>query len=339
MSSVEEVLKKDFPEATEAECKRFVRACQDDKKDADAVKEEAEKLLEHYLDWRSCHGLDCRKTDATPEEPTDDAGDWQYAVKKALEVEESMKRAKELEKKPAEAAKMTKEEKVEANYDIDINDEKPSENEDGKEERKSGGDEDEATKEKDASATAKKDNEDGDVTKGLSQFIFLHKSKDGTPIKDKSGHSILHVMPAMINRKVATAETYGLAVSFYLDSKLDRSSDEKMTVFLDVRAGEGWPNPVAFRMINFVRKVMNMLQAHYPERCECLVLFPVPRAAMGVWGAIKRVFGYGIMGKVVLVPGPALRDSPLPKERLEEYIDGEVLDLSEHVRLDNFKIL
>jgi hypothetical protein len=337
MSSVEESLKKDFPEATEAECKRFVRACQHDKKGTDAVKEEAKKLLENYLDWRSCHGLDCRKADATPEEPTDDAGDWQYAVKKALEVEESMKRAKELEKKPAEAAKMTKQEKVEANYDIDMDDEKPSENEDGKEESKSGGDEDEATKKNDA--TAKKDNEDGDVAKGLSQFIFLHKSKDGTPIKDKSGHSILHVLPAMINRKVATAETYGLAVSFYLDSKLDRSSDEKMTIFLDVRAGEGWPNPVAFRMINFVRKVMNMLQAHYPERCESLVLFPVPRAAMGVWGAIKRVFGYGSMGKVVLVSGPALRDSPLPKERLEEYIDGEVLDLSEHVRLDNFKIL
>jgi hypothetical protein len=144
-------------------------------------------------------------------------------------------------------------------------------------------------------------------------------------------------LPALINRKQATAETYGLALSFYLDRKVDRSSEEKMTVLLDVRSGEGWPNPLAVFMVYWIRKVTKMLQSHYPGRLDTLILFPVPWAAMSVWGAIKRVFQYGIMDNVALVSGPANTASPLPKERLEELVDDEVLDFTEQFRIDNFK--
>ena len=58
MSTLEENLRKDFPEATEAECRRFVEACRDGKRDDDAVKDAAETMIEDYLDWRSLYGLD-----------------------------------------------------------------------------------------------------------------------------------------------------------------------------------------------------------------------------------------------------------------------------------------
>jgi hypothetical protein len=339
MSGVEEALQQEFPEATKAECKRFVKACQDDKKDGDTVKEEAEKLLEDYLDWRSCYGLDYKEKDPTA--GLDDKKDWEYAVKKAVKVEESVKRAKELEKKLEDEAKNPKkEEKFEANYDIDMadslkEDEKATGGEDGKTESKP--EQDGKTESKPEEDGKEEDVVEEPPTKRLQQIIFLHKTKEGKPITDKKGNTILHVLPALINRKQATAETYGLALCFYLDRKFDRSSEEKMTLLLDVRSGEGWPNPLAVFMVNWIRKVTKMIQCHYPERLESMILFPVPWAAMSVWGAIKRVFKYGIMENVALVSGPANTLSPLPKESLEELVDDEVLDLTEEFRIDNFK--
>ena len=342
-TDVEEALRLIFPDATAAECKRFVVACSHGGKRSDrAVKKETEIWLKDHLDWRRCHGLDDSKTETTQEEqPTSDAEDWQCAVEKALGVEEYMKRGakeleEELEEKLAEL-KLSKYKPVKGNDKNEIDDAKTSENKNGRKETKSDHINDESKKENGSSG--KKDNEGFAEQSKLFQFVFLHKSQDGKPIKDKNGYSILHVLPAMINKEAASAETFGLAIALYLDRKLDRSSDEKMTVFLDVRAGEGWPNPVAFAMVNFVRKVMKILQAHYPERCESLILFPVPRAAMAVWGAMKRIFRHGIMGKIVLVQGPALQNSPLPKVELEEFIDGEVLDLSEHARINSFNII
>lgn len=334
MSGIEEALKQEFPEATEAECKRFVKACQDGKKDADAVKEEAEKMLEDYLDWRSCYGLDFKKPDATED---DDGADWQYAIGKALETVESVKRGEDLVKKLTEEAKHAKEAKEEkVNYDVDLSDsqkeeDKPSESKEEKESEKNG-EIDEDKGEKDLTDVEKKKS-----LKTLSQIIFVHKSENGKPITDKQGHTILHVLPGLINRKVAHADFYGLALSFYLDRKFDRNSEEKMTLLLDVRAGEGWPNPAAIVMISFVRKMTKMLFARYPERLGSLVLFPVPRVALGTLGAIKRVFRPGIMEKINLVCGPAGTKSPLPRKSLEAYVDGDVLDQTEQVRLDYFK--
>lgn len=90
-------------------------------------------------------------------------------------------------------------------------------------------------------------------------------------------------------------------------------------------------------MVNFVRKVAALLQIYYPERLESLIVYPVPSYAIFVWGAIKRVFRLDILEKIVLVPGPAVLHSPLPKESLMKYVEEEFLDQMEGVRKDIFK--
>jgi len=335
MSGVESTLKSEFPEATEAEVKRFVRACQNPKLDADAVKAQAEKLLEDYLDWRSCYGLDYKEEEGV-ESP--DAEDWKFAIEKSLEVNASMRRAKDLEKKLAdEQAKQAQEEKQPVSYDIDVSDSQKSEGEDKKEE----------SQEKSTSNSDAKDADDKEETaemsddqkkKELSQVIFQHKDKDGNPITDKEGCKILYVLPGLINRRVAQADFYALALSFYLDRKFDRASEEKMTVVIDVRAGEGWPNPVAFMMVKFVHTITRQLQQHYPERLKSLIVFPVPWAAQGVYAAIiKNVFRSEILEKITLISGPASQAAPLPREKLRELLADKVLDLTEQFRLDHFK--
>ena len=330
MSSVEEALKQDFPEATEAERKRFAAACQDDQKDDEVIKEEVGNLLENYLDWRSCYGLDYTKTGETAEETADDKGDWEYAIKKALEVEESMKRAKELEKKLEAQAKMTEEEKIEVNYDMEFSDSQKE-------------DEDKPSEKEEENGENKPEDEKGrhfvelELSKQILQFIFLHKSDDGSPIKDKNGNTILHVLPARIDRHLATVETYGLALNLYLDRKLDRSSEEKLTIFIDARGGEGWPNPRFVMMVNFVRHLTNIVTANNPERFEVLLVSPFPWFARSCWNAVHRVFKYGLMDKFVLARGPSGKDAPLPRENIQEHIDEELLKFMEQFRADNFK--
>jgi hypothetical protein len=348
--SLEETLQKDFPEATAAECKRFVTACRHHKKnaDTDAIKEDAEKMLEDYLDWRSCYGLDYGKDvsgaaesetedENKPAEDDDDAAHWDKAVKKALVVAESMKRNQEMQAKlKAQESEVVVKEKVDPYAELD----KLAEDSQGsdKEEGKSGDgkvkeDTKEEAKEKEPE---KKTPEEAPVTK-LPQIIFLHTKEDGTPATDTNGKRLILVLPAMVDRKLATSETYALAMAFYLNLKFDRNDEEKLAVVIDVRPGDGWPNQLAITMVGFVRKVATMLQGFFPERLEKLVIFPIPMAALMIWQAMKTFVRNDTMDKLVLVPGPAGSASPVPREVLKNYVDVEILDLMEEKRVEIFK--
>jgi CRAL/TRIO domain len=173
------------------------------------------------------------------------------------------------------------------------------------------------------------------------QFVFLHQGNTSTratatTVVDNHGNKVLHVLPAMIDTKNVTAEYYGRILQFYLDRILARQSEEKMTVLLDVRPGVGWPNPSAIFMIPFIRKIVTMLQGHFPGRLEKLVVFPVPLAALGVFHAVQWVFHAELMEKIVLISGPAERKSPLPKSDLTKYISETNLDITETARLEKF---
>lgn len=172
----------------------------------------------------------------------------------------------------------------------------------------------------------------------IPQFVFLHKLHDQTTITDKQGNKILHVLPALINMENGTAEQYGQTLLKYLDRLLGRQSYDKMTVLLDVRPGEGWPNPLAVFMVNFTRKIVKMLQRRFPGRLERLIVFPVPKPALGVYHAIQWAFHAELVEKIMLVSGSAERKSPLPRKDLQEYISEEILDRTESIRIAKFVV-
>eukprot|EP00980_Cylindrotheca_fusiformis_P021180 scaffold8136_cov127-Cylindrotheca_fusiformis.AAC.20 len=328
--------KEDFPEATEAEIARFVAAYGNGRGstarntrgegrdisgflDASIMGSTVATKLEAYLDWRMCYGLDYLKTD---DEVSSDAKNWEHAVNKAWDIEESMKKAKELAKQMEEEAKLTEEEKAyKADYDKELADAiaDPTETEDEKSEQ--------VEESEDESANKRAD---------LDQVIFFHRSEDGKTIQDKTDRRIIHVLPARINRRVAAAPIWANAFAFYLDRYFDRNSLETVTILLDVRAGQGWPNPPAITMVNFIRTVTKVLESNFPERVSKLIIFPVPRLAQGVFNTIKVLFQSSTSSKIVLVSGPASVDSPAPKEAIQTHIDGEVLDLTEEARLSSF---
>ena len=380
---LEAILRKEFPEATHAECQRFITACRYDGKrlrDDDEIKQLAESRLEEYFDWRSCYGLDYgpktkqddedlgapakipaanESTETAIHTPSNakDSEDWKFAVRKALEVAESIQRAQELQKKLSEDATRPSDEAVqqkdpyadlEAKIMVD-----GSNSSAGKEDESDNGDGEtngndvkspkmeehggsESTAAANAIAERKRKYE-------LPQVVFVHRTEGGNDgddspvdVTDNDGKLLVHVLPARIDRKLASAETYGLALALYLDSKFDRNTTESITVLVDTRPGEGWPNPMSITMINFVKKVSDMVLKYYPGRLNKLILTPIPKSTWYIWKSIKLLFP-NRMELVQFIYGQANVASPLPVADLKQHIPEQVIKISEQVRKDNFK--
>ncbi|KAG7355148.1 CRAL/TRIO domain containing protein [Nitzschia inconspicua] len=317
------LLEQKFPKATKAECRRFWDACRRNNnnnevvtagtKDATVLLVETEKALEEYLEWRRRLGMDEdkgndsqsieSKNNNNNKDPTTttnhhDAILWKKSCHRCEQI--MMMRKQQVSSNKASFTT--------------------------KEKRK--------TKDKSAKTSIH-----------VPQFVFSHNSnkhnnKTSTSgrsqLVDNQGNQILHVLPALMDIQNVTAEWYGRTLQFYLDGLLNRESHDKVTVLLDVRPGEGWPNPMAVFMVNFIRKIAKMLQGRFPGRLEKLIVFPVPKPALGIFHAVRWVLSTELAEKIVLVSGSAERKSPLPKHELKTYISEDVLDFTETVRVAKF---
>ncbi|KAL3937206.1 MAG: hypothetical protein SGBAC_007633 [Bacillariaceae sp.] len=322
MTDLVDLLKEDFPDATCAEITRFAVGYGNGRGRLERRKRAAAEKLEAYLDWRTKFELDKAKLEAVNLSGSDT---WDCAVKKAWDVAIAHQEAIELTKKLAAEAKLTTDDEEETtDYDKQM-EEAIRDTSEPEEEKTVNNDDDELH------TTAIKQSK-------IEQVIFCHQMQ-GESIRDKSGHMILHVLPARIDRKVASAAIYANAFAFFLDMNLDRSSDEKVTILLDVRGGEGFPNPSPKTMLKFINTVSRVLEFNFPERLEKLIIFPVPMLARGVFQPIKVLMPGKTVSKINLISGSANRHAPLPKTALEKYIDSKVLDKTEAVRLGCFKIV
>eukprot|EP00536_Pseudo-nitzschia_multiseries_P003937 jgi/Psemu1/186916/e_gw1.63.49.1 len=174
--------------------------------------------------------------------------------------------------------------------------------------------------------------------KTLPQLIFRRKNPaTGEYLKDKNGAELIHVLPARIDRFAVDPETWAMAVAFYIDASVDRSSKYTATIFVDARAGEGWPNPVLIMVVSLIGQIVTEIDRRHPERCKSLIIFPLPRALMMVWGTIKGFFSPEIHDMMTVVTGPSDIESPLPKDKLEEHVESDTLELLERCRTDLFE--
>ena len=185
---------------------------------------------------------------------------------------------------------------------------------------------------------ASRDTNDMDAREShLLQFVFVHKSKDGVTMKDKNGRMVLHVLPAMMDSHAVKAEVVGHCVGIYLDQVFDRNSEEKVTVLLDARAGEGWPNPKIVTLASYIQTLSHIVQVNHPDRFHTFLIVPVPLFAIGVWTVVKRFLRPDIRDTFCLMKGPSGMDSPLPTKQLEEHVDGDVIESMELFRKLKFK--
>lgn len=142
-------------------------------------------------------------------------------------------------------------------------------------------------------------------------------------------------LPGRIDTTLAKPSTYALALAIYLDHIFDRASDERITLVIDVRAGQGWANILAIHLIPFMQMSCRLLSDLHPERLETCILFPMPKVANVIWIAVKPFLRKDTRKKVVLVNGPAGVDDPVP-EKMSQLIDGDMITQLEEKRRSCF---
>lgn len=160
------------------------------------------------------------------------------------------------------------------------------------------------------------------------------KMKD---VVDRDGHRIFHMIPAMMDEKLAKQSTYTLAVALYLDRQIDRYSIDTITVCTDCRAGRGWPNVHAMRLVPFMKNSLKTLLPLFPERLHKCVVYPLPSAFFFVWTMISRRIDAETAKKIFIVSGKCTIEAPPPTEKLMAHLGEESARLLEPYRVSKFK--
>lgn len=171
----------------------------------------------------------------------------------------------------------------------------------------------------------------------LPQIAFAYYHDNGAPKTSINGRLLLHVIPGRIDKKLAPAETYALALSFYLDYKQDRNTLDLFFVMMDVRPGKGWANPPAYSMMPFVKATATLLHQHYPERLDKLFVFPLPRAALWIWEMVKPFLDRSVVESAHLIGGKDSMSSPPPNHALYGFVHRQLLDDMENKRLSMYR--
>jgi hypothetical protein len=198
---------------------------------------------------------------------------------------------------------------------------------------------------------------------GIPQLLYSHsmKHRDSEPLRDTTNHCVLHFLPALIDLNsfgvdsTLVSTTFATAIALYLHTKFEQqcrwsrginrrgardgeeeAEDEQWTIAMDVRPGRGWPNPPAVQMLGFMRRVTQVLLELYPGRLWRCIVFPVPFVATHVWNKAKRFLDLSVAKRIIVIPGPANLDSPLPVSKLLPYINRDCLEVLEDARLASF---
>eukprot|EP00549_Striatella_unipunctata_P001856 CAMPEP_0118682814 /NCGR_PEP_ID=MMETSP0800-20121206/5686_1 /TAXON_ID=210618 ORGANISM="Striatella unipunctata, Strain CCMP2910" /NCGR_SAMPLE_ID=MMETSP0800 /ASSEMBLY_ACC=CAM_ASM_000638 /LENGTH=293 /DNA_ID=CAMNT_0006579229 /DNA_START=233 /DNA_END=1114 /DNA_ORIENTATION=+ len=170
-----------------------------------------------------------------------------------------------------------------------------------------------------------------------NELDHKHHCKHATT---KNNSRIVHVLPAQLDFKRAPPEIYVLALGIYMDMQLCRSNLEQVTLLVDVRGGEGWPNPTPQQVLPFFKALTQVFGAHFPERLQKCVIYPMPKVMMWMWHFLfKHCLDPITASKIVMVHGPALTDTPLTaffKNGLQKHVDIDTMLFLEKERVDAF---
>lgn len=173
------------------------------------------------------------------------------------------------------------------------------------------------------------------TTTTLPQIVTVYYDNE-SPCRTRDAKLVLHVLPAQVNKKLASPETYALAKAIYLDLKFDRYSLEEATIFIDVRPGRGWANPPGYTMMPFITHVSKLLHQHFPERLHQCIVYPLPKPAIWIWDMAERFLDKSIVDSVLLIGGSDALTAEAPVERMSRFVDEELLERMEQRRVEFF---
>jgi hypothetical protein len=164
---------------------------------------------------------------------------------------------------------------------------------------------------------------------------FGNKNEEAKSLK---GKRVAHILAALVDLDLASQEFYAACVAAYLDFMLDRNSLESIAVLVDVRPGQGWPNPPAMSLIPFIKTITKMLSKTMPERLDVCLVYPVPSPAKVIWLIVSGFLDAKNLEKIKILWGKSASiDSTLPVEEMEEFFDRKTIDAIENARISEFR--
>lgn len=155
--------------------------------------------------------------------------------------------------------------------------------------------------------------------------------------RDRDGHRIFHIIPALMDDRLAKTSTYALATAIFVDKQFDRDNLEKITVCLDVRAGRGWRNLHAVKLVPFMRESLQLLLSLFPERLHKCIVFPLPPAFWYLWRMVAKCIDPKTRDKIIIATGKCTIDAPPPTEKLAVHLGGDASARLEAYRISCFK--
>jgi len=136
------------------------------------------------------------------------------------------------------------------------------------------------------------------------------------------GSSVIFVEGARYNFSAAAPEEYTLAIAHVLDTIFLSDEDRRLTVLIDCRAGDTWPNPSAFRLLPFFTIVARVLSFHYPTRMNAILVYPVPGYAASIISLLEGLIPSDTLKKIKFIPGDK---RSCPVSVLRKYVSKESL--------------
>ena len=151
--------------------------------------------------------------------------------------------------------------------------------------------------------------------RGVSRWVFVPPS-----VRAVDDTLVVVALPALIQPKRASAEEHAFAVAVLLEDHLSHDSEERITIIADVGGVSGGGNATPLALMPIIRALSSVLSTAFPERLQCLIVFPVPLAARGIWAAIKAFLDPVTASKVALLPGGG-KGRRFEPTQLGKYID------------------
>ena len=114
-------------------------------------------------------------------------------------------------------------------------------------------------------------------------------------------------------------ETYVRATCHVVDAIIAATRAHRVTTLIDIRIGDGWPNPKAQALYPFFKSLGAHFTAYYPHLSSRLILYPLPRMAEAVFNVVRKALPVHFRTNVVVLEGLDNADDPAP-EGLWQYV-------------------
>ena len=155
-------------------------------------------------------------------------------------------------------------------------------------------------------------------------------------LRSTDGHRICHHLPARIDTALASGQVYALSLALYLERRLRRDDEEKITVFIDTRPGIGWANISVLSLVPFIKHASRLLNDLHPERLRQAVVFPVPSVMSFVWNRLVRPFLDPDTADKIRILGGTVKVTARAPKGIRRFLGEKNLVEMERRRIDFF---